>query len=153
MKWPLQFWAAALVAWMIVTSPASAQSRRTSVSIETIIEVGNVLQPVVINQYGDINIATVIEIGGSGTVDVGIGQTGTRNYANVFQVGDTTRAAIGQSGVVNVASVMQFGSSNSSWVAQRGILNTGTISQFGETYLASYPRTSMTTMMVRGVRR
>ena len=94
-------------------------------------EFGNSLQPVVINEHSQVNIARVIEIGGAGPVDASITQTGTRNIVDVFQVGGTTNALIGQSGVSNTANVTQLGNSTNSLLLQIGTMNSGGITQFG----------------------
>ena len=133
----IQVWAAAaFLAAMSVSPEASAgsfQSDRTNgkVSIDTIFEFGNNLQPVVIDENSKINIARVIEIGGTGPVDATIIQNGTRNIVDIFQVGGTTNALIGQSGVSNIANVMQIGNVNNSLMLQIGDMNSGSVRQFG----------------------
>src|SRR3954452_14728901 len=92
-----------------VASEASAGSvqrgvTNRNVSIETVVQFGNNVQPVTIEENSRINTARVIQIGGTGTVDATIIQNGTRNYVDVIQVGGTTMA-IGQSGVSNIASL------------------------------------------------
>ena len=101
------------------------------VSVETIIEFGNNLQPVVINENSQVNIARVIEIGGAGPVDASITETGTRNIVDVFQVGGTTNALIAQSGLSNTANVTQFGIFTNSLVLQAGTMNSAGTKQFG----------------------
>ena len=127
--------AAALLAAVVSqeASAGSVQIERSNgrVSVETIIEFGNNLQPVVINEHSQVNIARVIEIGGAGPVDASITQTGTRNIVDVFQVGGTTNALIGQSGVSNTANVTQLGNSTNSLLLQIGTMNSGGITQFG----------------------
>lgn len=126
--------ATALLAAMNVTPAASAASIRTGrVSVSTIVEFGNTVQPVVIDENSPINFAKDIEIGGSGTVNSTIVQIGTRNYASVFQIGGTTNSQIDQSGVTNTAYVTQIGNSTNSLIAQIGNMNTGSVSQFGNT--------------------
>ncbi|MBR0839146.1 curlin [Bradyrhizobium liaoningense] len=102
-----------------------------NVSIETIVQFGDNVQPVTIEENSRINIARVIQIGGTGTVDATIIQNGTRNYANVIQVGGTTNAVIGQSGVSNTADITQIGSSTNALLLQIGDMNTGSVRQFG----------------------
>ncbi|MBR0857661.1 curlin [Bradyrhizobium liaoningense] len=102
-----------------------------NVSIETIVQFGDNVQPVTIEENSRINIARVIQIGGTGTVDATIIQNGTRNYANVIQVGGTTNAVIGQSGVSNTADITQIGSSTNTLLLQIGDMNTGSVRQFG----------------------
>lgn len=134
MKRYIRIAAAALVAAMSVAPSASAASFHTRrVSVSTIIEFGNAVQPVVVDQNSPINIARTIQIGGTGTVDATIIQNGTRNYASVIQVGGTTNALIGQSGVTNTAYVRQLGGSTNALIAQLGALNTGFVLQFGRT--------------------
>jgi minor curlin subunit len=137
MRGVIRVWAAtALLAAMSVSPEASAgsfQSERSNgkVSIETIFEFGNNVQPVVINENSQINIARVIEVGGTGPVDATIIQNGTRNVVDVFQVGATTNALIGQSGVSNTANVMQIGNVTNSLMLQIGNMNSGSVRQFG----------------------
>ncbi|MDR3487029.1 MAG: curlin [Bradyrhizobium sp.] len=137
MRGVIRVWAAtALLAAMSVSPEASAgsfQSERSNgkVSIETIFEFGNNVQPVVINENNQINIARVIEVGGTGPVDATIIQNGTRNVVDVFQVGATTNALIGQSGVSNTANVMQIGNVTNSLMLQIGNMNSGSVRQFG----------------------
>ncbi|WP_245284053.1 curlin [Bradyrhizobium sp. Cp5.3] len=102
-----------------------------NVSIETIVEFGNNVQPVTIEENSRINIARVIEIGGTGTVDATIVQNGVRNYVDVIQVGGTTNALIGQSGVSNTANITQIGNSTNALLLQIGDMNTGAVRQFG----------------------
>ena len=92
---------------------------------------GNNVQPVVIDENSRINIARVIEIGGTGPVDATIIQNGTRNIVDVFQVGATTNALIGQSGVSNTADVTQIGNVTNSLMLQVGDMNSGAVRQFG----------------------
>jgi minor curlin subunit len=127
---------AALLAAIGTATQASAGSVQRSVtnrnvSIETIVQFGNNVQPVTIEESSRINIARVIQIGGTGTVDATIIQNGTRNYANVIQVGGTTNAAIGQSGVSNTADITQIGNSTNALLLQIGDMNTGAVRQFG----------------------
>jgi minor curlin subunit len=103
----------------------------SNVSIQTIVEFGNNLQPVVINENSQINIARVIQIGGTGPVDATIVQTGTRNIVSVFQMGGSTNSLIAQSGVSNSASVMQIGGATNSLMLQIGDMNSGSVRQFG----------------------
>ncbi|WP_245328908.1 curlin [Bradyrhizobium centrolobii] len=114
-------------------SAGSVQRGMTNrnVSIETIVEFGNNVQPVTIEENSRINIARVIEIGGTGTVDATIVQNGTRNYVDVIQVGGTTNALIGQSGVSNIANLTQAGNSTNALLLQVGDMNTGAVRQFG----------------------
>lgn len=114
-------------------SAGSFQSEKSNgrVSVETIIEFGNNLQPVVINENSQVNIARVIEIGGAGPVDASITQTGTRNVVDVFQVGGTTNALIAQSGLSNTANVTQFGIFTNSLLLQAGTMNSAGTKQFG----------------------
>ncbi|MBR0974954.1 curlin [Bradyrhizobium japonicum] len=126
----------AAFATMGAVTEASAGSVQRSVtnrnvSIETVVEFGNNVQPVTIEQSSRINIARVIEIGGTGTVDATIVQNGTRNYANVIQMGGTTNALIGQSGTSNTAEITQIGNSTNALLLQVGDMNTGAVSQFG----------------------
>ncbi|MCK1306094.1 MULTISPECIES: curlin [unclassified Bradyrhizobium] len=127
---------AALLAAVSVASEASAGSvqrgvTNRNVSIETIVQFGNDVQPVTIEENSSINIARVIQIGGTGTVDATIIQNGTRNYVDVIQVGGTTNLAIGQSGVSNIADITQVGNSTNALLLQIGDMNTGTVRQFG----------------------
>lgn len=102
-----------------------------NVRIETVVQFGDNVQPVTIEENSRINIARVIQIGGTGTVDATIIQNGTRNYANVIQVGGTTNAVIGQSGVSNTADITQIGNSTNALLLQIGDMNTGAVRQFG----------------------
>ena len=102
-----------------------------NVSIQTVVQFGDDVQPVTIEENSRINIARVIQIGGTGTVDATIIQNGTRNYANVVQVGGNTNAAIGQSGVSNNAEITQIGNSTNALLLQIGDMNTGAVRQFG----------------------
>ena len=127
---------AALLAAIGTTTPASAGSVQRSVtkgnvSVETVVQFGNEVQPVTIEETSRINIARVIQIGGTGTVDATIIQNGTRNYANVIQVGGTTNAIIGQSGVSNTADITQIGNSTNTLLLQTGDMNRGAVRQFG----------------------
>ncbi|MCK1322386.1 curlin [Bradyrhizobium sp. 156] len=127
---------AALLAAVSVASEASAGSvqrgvTNRNVSIETIVQFGNDVQPVTIEENSSINIARVIQIGGMGTVDATIIQNGTRDYVDVIQVGGTTNLAIGQSGVSNIADITQVGNSTNALLLQIGDMNTGTVRQFG----------------------
>src|SRR4051794_27099168 len=108
-------------------SPGSVQRGVTNrnVSIETVVQFGNGDQPVTIEENSSINIARVIQIGGTGTVDATIIQNGTRNYVDVIQVGGTTNLAIGQSGVSNIADITQVGNSTNALLLQIGDMNTG----------------------------
>lgn len=125
---------AAAIGMSSAASAGSAVSSRTfgngRVSVETVIEFGNNVQPVVIEQSSPINIARVIEIG-TGQVDATIIQTGTTNYANVLQVGSTTNAAIAQLGMTNTASITQVGNNANALLLQIGNLNSGIVRQFG----------------------
>ena len=119
-----------------VASEASAGSvqrgvTNRNVSIQTVVEFGNNVQPVTIEENSRINIARVIQIGGTGTVDATIIQNGTRNYVDVIQVGGTANLAIGQSGVSNIADITQVGNSTNALLLQIGDMNTGTVRQFG----------------------
>ncbi|WP_276576958.1 curlin [Bradyrhizobium sp. 35] len=125
-----------MLAAVSVASEASAGSvqrgvTNRNVSIETIVQFGNDVQPVTIEENSSINIARVIQIGGTGTVDAKIIQNGTRNYVDVIQVGGTTNLAIGQSGVSNIADITQVGNSTNALLLQIGDMNTGTVRQFG----------------------
>ena len=127
---------AALLAAVSVASEASAGSvqrgvTNRNVSIETVVQFGNDVQPVTSEENSRINIARVIQIGGTGTVDATIIQNGTRNYVDVIQVGGTTNVAIGQSGVSNIADITQVGNSTNALLLQIGDMNTGTVRQFG----------------------
>lgn len=102
-----------------------------NVSIQTVVQFGDNVRPVTIEESSRVNIARVIQIGGTGTVDATIIQNGTRNYANVIQVGGTTNAAIGQSGVSNTAEITQIGNSTNALLLQIGDMNTGAVRQFG----------------------
>lgn len=102
-----------------------------NVSIETVVQFGDNVQPVTIEENSRINIARVIQIGGTGTVDATVIQNGTRNYANVIQVGGTTNAVIGQSGLSNTADITQIGNSTNALLLQIGDMNTGAVRQFG----------------------
>jgi minor curlin subunit len=126
----------AAFAVMCAVTEASAGSVQRSVtnrnvSIETIVQFGDNVQPVTIEESSRINIARVIQIGGTGTVDATIIQNGTRNYANVIQVGGTTNAIIGQSGVSNTADITQIGNSTNALLLQIGDMNSGAVRQFG----------------------
>lgn len=128
--------AAALLAAIGTATQAQAGSVQRSVtnrnvSIETIVQFGNDVQPVTIEENSRINIARVIQIGGTGTVDATIIQNGTRNYVNVIQVGGTTNAAVGQSGLSNIADITQVGNSTNALLLQIGDMNTGAVRQFG----------------------
>ena len=126
----------ALLATIGTATHASAGSVQRSVtnrnvSIETIVQFGNNVQPVTIEENSRVNIARVIQIGGTGTVDATIIQNGTRNYVDVIQVGGTTNAAIGQSGISNTADITQIGNSTNALLLQIGDLNSGAVRQFG----------------------
>jgi minor curlin subunit len=128
--------AAVWLAAMSVSPQASAgtyQIERSNgrVSIDTVFEFGNNVQPVVINENSKVNIAMVIEIGGTGPVDATIIQNGTRNIVDVLQIGGTTNAVIGQSGVSNTANVTQIGNVTNSMMLQIGNMNSGSVRQFG----------------------
>ncbi|MFK4486018.1 curlin [Bradyrhizobium sp. USDA 336] len=127
---------AAMLAAVGATTPASAGTVQRSVtnrnvSIQTVVQFGDNVELVTIEENSRINIARVIQIGGTGTVDATIIQNGTRNYANVIQVGGTTNAAIGQSGVSNTAEITQIGNSTNALLLQIGDMNTGAVRQFG----------------------
>ncbi|MCP3389044.1 curlin [Bradyrhizobium sp. CCGB12] len=127
---------AVLIGAVGAATQASAGSVQRSVtnrnvSIETVVQFGDNVQPVTIEENSRINIARVIQIGGTGTVDATIIQNGTRNYANVTQVGGPTNAAIGQSGVSNIAEITQIGNSTNALLLQIGDMNTGAVRQFG----------------------
>lgn len=110
-----------------------------NVSIETVVQFGDNVQPVTIEENSRINIARVIQIGGTGTVDATIIQNGTRNYANVIQVGGTTNAAVGQSGLSNTADITQIGNSTNALLLQIGDMNSGAVRQFGRfNWLATF---------------
>ncbi len=128
--------AAAVLAAIGTATQAQAGSVQRSVtnrnvSIETIVQFGNDVQPVTIEENSRINIARVIQIGGTGTVDATIIQNGTRNYVNVIQVGGTTNAAVGQAGLSNIADITQVGNSTNALLLQIGDMNTGAVRQFG----------------------
>lgn len=127
---------AALLAALGTATQACAGSVQRSVtkgnvSIDTVVQFGDNVQPVTIEESSRINIARVIQIGGTGTVDATIIQNGTRNYANVIQVGGITNAVIGQSGVSNTADITQIGNSTNALLLQIGDMNTGAVRQFG----------------------
>jgi len=105
------------------------------VSVSTIVEFGNAIQPVTINQSSQINIARVIQIGGTGTADATIVQNGTNNYANVFQGANTNNALIEQTGITNTAYITQVSGSNNTLAGQLGSLNIGIVLQFGVRHL------------------
>jgi minor curlin subunit len=126
----------ALLATIGAATQASAGSvqrnlTNRNVSIEPIVQFGDNVQPVTIEENSRINIARVIQIGGTGTVDATIIQNGVRNYANVIQVGGTTNAAVGQSGLSNSADITQIGNSTNALLLQIGDMNTGAVRQFG----------------------
>lgn len=127
---------AVLIGAVGAATQASAGSVQRSVtnrnvSIETVVQFGDNVQPVTIEENSRINIARVIQIGGTGTVDTTIIQNGTRNYVSVTQVGGTTNAAIGQSGVSNIAEITQIGNSTNALLLQIGDMNMGAVRQFG----------------------
>lgn len=127
---------AALLAVVGTATQACAGSVQRSVtnrnvSIETVVQFGDNVQPVTIEENSRINIARVIQIGGTGTVDATVIQNGTRNYANVIQVGGTTNAVIGQSGLSNTADITQIGNSTNALLLQIGDMNSGAVRQFG----------------------
>jgi minor curlin subunit len=130
-------WAfAALFAALSISSSASAGSSwgagsGESITIVTVIEVGNNVNPVNIDENSQINIARVIEIGGTGPVDATIVQNGIDNYASVFQVGSSTNSVIEQFGVNNTSSVTQGGNNNNAGLLQVGTMNSGSTRQFG----------------------
>ncbi len=132
-----QAWAAtALLAAMSVGPQASADSFERGrsngrISMVTIVEFGNNVRPVVINENSQINIARVIEIGGTGPVDATIVQNGIRNIVDVFQVGGVTNAVIEQFGMSNTANVTQGGNFTNSLMLQIGDMNSGSVRQFG----------------------
>ena len=125
--------AALLAATATQASAGSVQRSATNrnISVETIVQFGNDVQPVTIEENSRINIARVIQIGGTGTVEATIIQNGTLNYANVTQMGGTTNAIIGQSGVSNTADITQIGNSTNALLLQIGDMNTGAVRQFG----------------------
>ncbi|MHC2618601.1 minor curlin subunit [Bradyrhizobium huanghuaihaiense] len=128
--------AAVLLAAIGTATPAPAATVLRSVTdrnvrIDTVVQFGNDLQPVTIEESSQINIARVIQFGGTGTVDATIIQNGTRNYANVIQVGGTTNVAVGQSGLSNIADITQVGNSTNALLLQIGDMNTGAVRQFG----------------------
>lgn len=138
MRWVRQMLAVTtlLAAVSVATESRAGSIQRgvsnPNVSIQTIVEFGNNVQPVTIVENSKINIARVIEIGGaSSTVDATIVQNGITNIVNVIQVGGTTNALIGQSGVNNIASITQVGNSTNALLLQIGNMNTGTVRQFG----------------------
>ena len=127
---------ASILAAIGTATQASAGSIQRSVtnrnvSIETVVQFGDNVQPVTIEENSRINIARVIQIGGTGTVEATIIQNGTRNNANVIQVGGTTNAIIGQSGASNTAEITQIGNSTNALLLQIGDMNTGAVRQFG----------------------
>lgn len=129
-------WAATLLAAIAAPSVAQAGSITRSfnngiVDFMAIFEFGDAVQPVVINQNDPINIAGVFEFGDTGPVDSTIIQTGTRNVADVFQVGDTTNSIIGQFGPSNTAHVTQIGNVTNSLIAQFEDMNAGFAGQYG----------------------
>lgn len=135
--------AVALLAAMSMTSTASATSFTRSfndglVDIMTVFEFGDTIQPVFIDQTDPINIARVFEFSGSGTAQSTIIQSGTRNIADVFQVGTTTSSVISQSGPSNIADVTQIGNVTNSLIAQFD-MNAGSVSQFGPAGTAERP--------------
>jgi len=109
----------------------------STISFETVVEFGNNLKPVVVEESSQINIARVIQIGVTGPVDATVIQTGASNYANVMQVGSTTRVAIAQLGASNTAGITQIGSVTDTLLVQVGDMNRGTVSQFGRSNWAS----------------
>lgn len=137
--------ASALLATIGLGSEASAASGRSPLgtglirggitnprlSFETILEFGNSAPPVTVVENSSINIARVIQFGGTGTVDATIVQNGTRNYVDVIQFGGTTNAAIGQFGANNIADITQVGTSTNALLLQEGAMNTATVQQFG----------------------
>ncbi|MGY4623889.1 minor curlin subunit [Bradyrhizobium sp. USDA 4486] len=127
--------AALLVAVGTATQAPAGSVQRSftnrNVSVETIVQFGDNVEPVTIEENSRINIARVIQIGGTGTVDATIIQNGERNYANVIQVGGTTNAAVGQSGLSNTADITQIGNSTNALLLQIGDMNTGAVRQFG----------------------
>jgi len=122
MKLALSFAAVALLA---ASSAASAQS------IEVVNQFGPQVQPVVINQSSQFNVAAVLQVTGSGSPTATIAQTGTINVTGILQLGLSDSTAIGQSGVVNIANIGQVGNTTSSLLTQTGNLNMGFITQFG----------------------
>jgi len=126
-----QIVAGALIALtMAASSAAAGEGHNRNVSVMTIVEFGNAVQPVVIDQSSRINIARVIEIG-AGTVDATIIQDGMKNITKIVQVGTTANALIEQDGLSNLVNVRQVGASTNALIAQTGNLNTGFVSQFG----------------------
>lgn len=129
-------WAATLLAAIAAPSVAHAGSFSKSfnngiVDFMAIFEFGNTIQPVIIDQNDPINIAGVFEFGDTGSVDSTIIQTGTRNVADVFQVGNTTNSIIDQSGLSNTAHVTQIGNVTNLLIAQFKDMNAGFGSQYG----------------------
>jgi minor curlin subunit len=122
MKLGLSFAAVALLA---ASSAASAQS------VEVVNQFGPQVQPVMINQSSQLNVAAVLQVTGSGAPTATIVQTGTTNVTGILQFGLSSSTAIGQSGVVNIANIGQVGRTTSSLLTQTGNLNTGAITQFG----------------------
>jgi minor curlin subunit len=123
MKLGLSFAAVALLA---ASSAASAQS------VEVVTQFGPQVQPVVINQSSQFNVAAVLQVTSSGSPSATIKQTGTTNVVGIMQFGGLSSSeATGQSGVVNVADIGQVGNTTSSLLTQMGNLNTGAITQIG----------------------
>jgi len=133
MKWHILIAAAGIFATVFAGPSASAAQVQTrKVSVSTIVEFGNTVQPALIDQSNQINIARIVQFGGGGTADAAIVQDGMRNDARVFQIGDTTNSLISQLGENNTAYVRQIGHSTNSLIRQVGDLNTAGIRQFGE---------------------
>ena len=124
MKLGLSFAAVALLA---ASSAASAQS------VEVVTQFGPQVQPVVINQSSQFNVAAVLQVTSSGAPTATIKQTGTTNVVGILQFGPSSSEATGQSGVLNIADIGQVGNTTSSLLTQTGNLNIGAITQFGMT--------------------
>lgn len=128
--------AAALIALTSFGSASSASAgailrgvtSNGNATIETIFEFGNV--PIAIQESSQFSVVRVIQFGGAGPSGATIIQNGSRNVAEVMQLGGTTDAAVGQSGASNMARITQFGENTNSLVAQGGNMNTGSVQQF-----------------------
>jgi len=126
-----QFCCAALISIAAIALPSAALAAgNQKVSVQTVFEIGN--NPVVINQSAtNLNIANVIEFGGTGTVNATVTQSGTTNVTRVLQIGGTTNAAVLQAGTNNTAWVTQIGTNTNALIAQWGVTNTASVRQHG----------------------
>jgi minor curlin subunit len=113
----------AAVGLLAASSAASAldlniQTVTQGLNSQVVVEVGNQVQPVTINQSSPVNVTTVVQVS-SGSTSATTTQTGTTNVTGIRQFGTSNSATIGQFGAMNTAVIGQVGSLlNSSVVVQ-----------------------------------